>query len=62
MNQKALQTLEYNKIIAKLAEYATSPLGRDLCQALVPSSNLEERRSYQTGMLSIWAALSGPTL
>ena len=48
MNQKALQTLEYNKIIAKLAEYATSPLGRDLCQALVPSSNLEEIIQNQT--------------
>lgn len=48
MNQKALQTLEYNKIIAKLAEYATSPLGRELCNALIPSSNLDEIIQTQT--------------
>lgn len=42
MNQKALQTLEYNKIIIKLAEYASSPLGKELCQNLIPSSNLDE--------------------
>lgn len=47
MNQKALKTLEYHKIIHQLAEYASSPLGRELCLALVPSSNLEEIRQWQ---------------
>ena len=30
MNQKVLTVLEYNKIIDKLAEYATSDPGRDM--------------------------------
>lgn len=48
MNQKALQILEYNKITAQLAEYASSPLGKSLCQSLLPSSNLEEIIQSQT--------------
>ena len=28
MNQKALKTLEYHKIITQLTEYAASPLGK----------------------------------
>ena len=48
MNQKALQILEYNKITAQLAEYASSPLGKTLCQSLLPSSSLEEIVQNQT--------------
>ena len=48
MNQKALQILEYNKITAQLAEYASSPLGKALCQSLLPSSSLEEIVQNQT--------------
>ena len=33
MNQKALQTLEYDKIIRQLEEYATCPLGGSLTVA-----------------------------
>ena len=47
MNQKALKTLEYNKIILQLAEYASSPLGKELCLALTPSSDIEEVRQWQ---------------
>ena len=47
MNQKALKTLEYHKIIAQLTEYAASPLGKALCAALEPSSDLEEIRTWQ---------------
>lgn len=47
MNQKALKTLEYDKIINQLAEYASSPLGKELCLALVPSSDIEEIRHMQ---------------
>ncbi|MDO4325049.1 MAG: endonuclease MutS2 [bacterium] len=47
MNQKALKTLEYDKIIHQLAEYASSPLGKELCLALVPSSDIEEIRHMQ---------------
>lgn len=42
MNQKVLKTLEYNKIIDKLVEYAASPLGKELCRKLLPFTNLEE--------------------
>lgn len=40
MNQKALQTLEYHKIVTQLSDFATSALGRTLCEALLPSSDL----------------------
>lgn len=48
MNQKVLKTLEYTKIIEQLADYASSPLGRNLCLHLLPSSDLEEIMENQT--------------
>ena len=42
MNEKALKTLEYNKIIDQLTEYAASAPGKEMCRNLVPSSNYEE--------------------
>lgn len=48
MNQKALKTLEYNKIIQQLEEYASTEMGKTLCRELLPSSNLEEIRQNQT--------------
>lgn len=42
MNQKALKTLEYHKIIAQLAEYASSESGKALCRNLVPSTDYHE--------------------
>ncbi|MEY8338585.1 endonuclease MutS2 [Lachnospiraceae bacterium 62-35] len=42
MNEKSLKTLEYNKIINQLAEYASSSMGKDLCHTLVPSSDFDE--------------------
>lgn len=41
MNQKALKTLEYYKIIDKLSQLAGSSLGKELCHNLMPSSDLE---------------------
>lgn len=41
MNEKVLKTLEYNKIIDLLAEYATSESGRELCRKLKPMTDLE---------------------
>ena len=38
MNAKVLQTLEYNKIIERLADKATSAPGRELCINLVPET------------------------
>ena len=40
MNEKALRILEYPKIIEKLTELAGSPMGKDLCKNLVPSTDL----------------------
>ena len=48
MNEKALKTLEYNKIIDQLTEYATTELGKALCRELHPSCDLEEIRRTQT--------------
>ncbi len=42
MNEKVLQTLEYNKIIESLAEKAGSDPGRRLCRDLVPMTDLNE--------------------
>ena len=47
MNQKALKTLEYTKIIAQLTEYAHSALGKKLCESLIPSSDFEEICTWQ---------------
>ena len=47
MNEKALKTLEYTKIIEKLTGFAGSELGKEKCRALVPSSDLEEIKTLQ---------------
>ena len=36
MNDKALKTLEYDKIIARLETYASSSMGKKQCAALLP--------------------------
>ncbi len=64
MNTRVLKTLEYNKIIEKLGECASSDLGKKLCKKLLPLSDIEEiqrqqqetsdalRRIHQQGNLS----------
>ena len=42
MNQKALKTLEYDKIIVQLAEYASCESGKELCRRRVPSLDYDE--------------------
>lgn len=42
MNNKALKVLEYNKIIERLTDKATSEPGRKLCRELLPMTDLEE--------------------
>lgn len=51
MNQKALRTLEYDKIIALLVEKATCDPGRAMCQSLKPGMDMAqiEKRQTQTG-------------
>ena len=41
MNEKVLRTLEYNKIIELLTEYASSESGQELCRKLKPITDLE---------------------
>jgi DNA mismatch repair protein MutS2 len=50
MNKKALETLEYPKIINRLVDYADFSASADLARQLQPSSNLEEvhRRQIAT--------------
>ena len=64
MNEKAIRTLEYPKIIEQLTALATSQPGKALCRALLPSSDLNQiislqretqdalRRIYAKGSLS----------
>ena len=47
MNQKVLTTLEYNKIIAMLADKADSEPGKKLCLELLPSTDIAEIRKSQ---------------
>lgn len=48
MNQKALKTLEYEKIINQLTEYAASAPGKLLCKNLMPSTDYNEICRTQT--------------
>ncbi len=47
MNQKALRTLEFEKIIEKLTEFAASLPGKELCRTLAPFTWPEDIRSAQ---------------
>lgn len=47
MNEKVLNTLEYNKIIAQLAEFADSDPGKQVCLSLVPGTDLDKIRTAQ---------------
>ncbi|MFI3212505.1 MAG: endonuclease MutS2 [Eubacteriales bacterium] len=48
MNEKVLRTLEYTKIIHTLVEKATSQPGKELCSNLLPITDIEKIRQYQT--------------
>lgn len=48
MNQKALNALEYHKIIQQLTDKASSTMGKELCRRLVPYTDIEEIRLMQT--------------
>ncbi len=47
MNEKALRTLEYNKIIDKLCTLAGTSYGKDLCAHLLPLSDLDTIKKLQ---------------
>ncbi|MBQ4309221.1 MAG: endonuclease MutS2 [Lachnospiraceae bacterium] len=44
MNKKALHTLEYDKIVAQLAEFAQTAAGKRRCEALVPMDDVDDVR------------------
>jgi DNA mismatch repair protein MutS2 len=48
MNEKALRTLEYNKIIDKLSTFAGTAYGKDLCTHLLPGFDLATIQNLQT--------------
>lgn len=48
MNERALRILEYDKIIRLLVEHASSPLGKEKCEALVPMTDVNEINQAQT--------------
>lgn len=64
MNQKALKTLEYYKIIEQLEALASSPIGKEICHNLLPSTDITTilesqsqtsdamKRIYQKGSIS----------
>lgn len=68
MNEKALKTLEYYKVIEKLLEYSSTPLGQERCKNLVPMEEYEDivkaqretsdalSRVYKKGSLSFSGA------
>ncbi|MBQ6876583.1 MAG: endonuclease MutS2 [Lachnospiraceae bacterium] len=47
MNEKCLHTLEFDKIVGFLTEYAATPLGKDYCRQLVPLTDIDEIRTRQ---------------
>lgn len=47
MNDKALRVLEYDKIIKKFEEKASSPLGKALCSSLTPYTDLDKITTAQ---------------
>ncbi len=48
MNERALKTLEYNKIVERLAGYAGSALGREKCNKITPLTDPAVIRQLQT--------------
>ena len=38
--KKLISTLEFDKIISKLTEFAITPLGREICEKLEPTFSL----------------------
>lgn len=48
MNKRALHTLEFDKIVNILAEYATCPGGRMICENIEPLDDTEEIKTLQS--------------
>ncbi len=48
MNEKTFHTLEFDKVLERLAEYAAFPISAELARRLRPTTNLEKARYRQT--------------
>lgn len=48
MNKKVLNTLEFTKVIEMLTEFATSPVGKELCRNTLPHDDIQEIKKLQT--------------
>ncbi len=48
MNEKALKTLEYDKIIGQLSRYASSDAGKRVCEKLLPMTDPDDIKTAQT--------------
>lgn len=48
MNEKVLKTLEFNKILSQLEEYASSEAVKHMCHNLTPSTDIEDIRINQS--------------
>jgi DNA mismatch repair protein MutS2 len=48
MDDKSLRTLEYHKVLARLAEFTSFSAGRELALALRPTTDVAEARRWQT--------------
>lgn len=46
MDSKVLKTMEYEKILHRLESYAATALGKEQCQALMPSGDFEEVKAW----------------
>lgn len=65
MNQRTLRVLEFNKIIEMLKECATSSVGKELCQSLVPLTDhepIKERLSETSEAVAMIIHLSQPPI
>ena len=62
MNSKVLRVLEYNKIIDRLTDKATSEQGRKLTSALLPMTDPEAIRTAQTQTSDIFFVKDPPPL
>ena len=47
MNEKVFRTLEFDKILSKLRDYAVSPMGKEMAEELRPSSEAYEINKWQ---------------
>jgi len=47
MNEKVFRTLEFDKILSKLRDYAVSPMGKEMAEELRPSAEAYEINKWQ---------------